>query len=194
MKKGLLISALLLALFAGGYTALPWYTAEQIVRAAEAEDIERLRGYIDFPTLRENLKLRLQQRLRESMGESVPEELSELLTAGANLFIVPILNQLVTPEGIGDLLRGGKNLREFERELYRDSLPDGEPVEPDPREREGDWRLLGWHFVDFNRVAADCGDDNGAQLRLILERQGLHWRLVDIALLDRKEELKWTGI
>lgn len=194
MKKGLLISALLLALFAGGYAALPRYTAEQIVRAAEAEDTERLRRYIDFPTLRENLKLRLQQRLRESMGESVPEELSELFAAGANLFIMPLLNQLVTPEGIGDLLRGGKNLREFERELYRDSLPNGEPVEPAPRDREGDWRLLSWRFLDFNHVAADCGDENGAQLRLILQRQGLHWRLVDIALLDRKENVDHTLI
>lgn len=185
MKKWLLTILLSLSVVAAGYIALPRYTLEQLVDAAEAENIDRLQRYIDFPALRDNLKAGVQRRLRESMDEAIPEELGELFAAGTNLFIGPILQQLVTPEGIAELLRGGKNLREFERDLYREYPPEDSQPMADDEDSTGDWHLQGWRFVDINRVSADYGGDGDTQLRLILERQGLHWRLVDIELFQR---------
>ncbi|MFC6977530.1 DUF2939 domain-containing protein [Microbulbifer taiwanensis] len=123
MKKWLCVVLISLALLAAGYIALPRYTIGQLEQAARNEDSEQLQRHIDFPALRDNLQQGLQRQLRESMGEEVPAELGDFLAAGANLLIAPLLQQLVTPEGIGELLRGGRELREFERELYRQSSP-----------------------------------------------------------------------
>jgi len=187
MKKWLWSSLVLLAMLAAGYVALPRYTVAQLEQAARSEDSERLQQYVDFPALRDNLQQRLQQRLHGSMGDSVPPELDELLTAGANLFIGPLLRQWITPAGIGELLRGGRNLAEFERELYRQARqPEygSQAVPPRPAEPAGDWQLQHWHLAGINSAVADYGDGERPQLRLYLERQGLHWRLVDIALLQ----------
>ncbi len=188
MKKWLFVTLFSFALLAAGYIALPRYTIEQLDQAARNENTEQLQRYIDFPALRDNLKLRLQRRLRESMGEEIPEEFGELLSAGANLFIGPLLQQLVTPEGIGELLRGGEELREFERELYGQSSPTPRQRPEGKEDREAGWHLQRWRFTGANRVTADYGEEGAAELRLILERRGLRWQLVDIQLLSLKSE------
>lgn len=184
MKK-LLVLAVLLSL--GGYIALPWYTVERIERTAAEDDVERLAGYIDFPTLRDNLKAGLQEDLRRSMGDDVPPELSDFLSAGTNLLIGPILRQLVTPEGMAELLRGGESLLAFERELYRRSGPPATGDEGSEEVTE-DWRLLGWRFDGLNRVHADYGPQGDPQLQLLLQRQGAQWRVVDLQFLPESEK------
>ncbi|WP_323846354.1 DUF2939 domain-containing protein [Microbulbifer magnicolonia] len=195
MKKLLWIALLSLTLLVAGYVALPGYSLEQLEQAAQdasaeqqsvrRQGVETLQHYVDFPVLRDNLKLRLQQRLRESMGDALPAEFDELISAGASLFIGPLLQQLVTPAGIADLLRGGRNLREFERELYRQQ---GAPAATELREPEtsGDsgWQRLRWRFAGIDRVVADYGERGQADLRLILARRGLRWQLVDLELLQ----------
>lgn len=188
MKKWLWISVVSLAVLAAGYIALPRYTVAQLEEAARREDVERLQRYIDFPVLRDNLKARVQERLRRSMDDSVPQELNELFTAGTNLFIGPLLQQLVTPAGVGDLLRGGRNLAEFERELYRQPADGGAGGDTGAPADDGEWQLLGWRLAGLNRATADYGSDGDVQLRLFLERRGLRWRLVDIALLQDKSQ------
>lgn len=188
MKKWLFVTLFSFALLAAGYIALPRYTIEQLEQAARNENTEQLQRHIDFPALRDNLKLRLQRRLRESMGEEIPEEFGELLSAGANLFIGPLLQQLVTPEGIGELLRGGEELREFERELYGQSSPSPRQLPEAKEDREAGWHLQRWRVAGANRVTADYGEEDAAELRLILERRGLRWQLVDIQLLSLKSE------
>jgi len=188
MKKWLLAALVAVVLLAVGYIALPEYTLDRLEQAAETENVEQLQRYIDFPALRDNLKVRLQRQLRESAGDDIPPEFGDLLVAGANLFIGPLLQHLVTPEGIGELLQGGRNLRAFERELYRQSSPSVEP--PPEMEEDGGagWHRQRWRFTGFNRVTADYGEDGETQLRLLLERQGMRWRLVDIELLAINNE------
>nr|WP_255771889.1 DUF2939 domain-containing protein [Microbulbifer guangxiensis] len=175
----LLVAALLLA---GGYVALPWNTVGQIERSAAENDPERLAGYIDFPTLRENLKAGLQEEVRRSMGDEVPPELSDFLSAGASLLAGPILRQLVTPEGMAELLRGGESLLDLQRELNRESTPP-QTGEQGQAEAAQEWRLLGWRFTGPSRVSADYGPEKDPQIQLLLERQGLQWRVVDLQFL-----------
>jgi hypothetical protein len=186
VKKWLLPGLLLLSLV-GAYVAMPWYSAQQIVQAARSDDTEKLASYIDFPSLRGNLKTHLQQRLRDSLGDSLPQELGGLFTAGTDLFIGPLLEQWITPEGIRDLLQGRRDLQQLEERVYgeRSGQRQTEPaVGENAKDRRQSWRLQNWHFTDLNHVAADCGEGDTAQLRLILQRQGLRWRLVDIRLLQ----------
>ena len=186
MKKWFLLALLLLV---GAYVGTPWYTARQIAEAAHREDLQRFRGYIDLPGLRANLKLQLEKRLRESLGADTAPELSDFLTAGANLFIGPLLQGMVTAEGLAALLRGDDPLWLFERELYRSADPH-RPERRTMEGREGDsgeLELVSLRFAGLDRVAADYGASEAAELRLILERQGIHWRVVDLGFPDTEE-------
>ncbi|GAA5525305.1 hypothetical protein Maes01_01871 [Microbulbifer aestuariivivens] len=178
----------LVTLLLAAYLALPWYTAEQIGRSAAEDDVQRLAGYIDFTALRGNLQASLQQDLRRSMGDDLPPELGDFLSAGSNLLIGPVLRQLVTPEGIAELLRGGDSLRTLQRELYRLGAPSVPEREMQGPEADA-WRLLGWRFTAIDRFRADYGPEGNAQLQLILQRQGMQWRVVDLQFLPASESI-----
>ena len=186
MKKWFLLA---LALLVAAYVGTSWYTAHQIAETAHKEDLQRFRGYIDLPSLHANLKQQLEQRLRDSLGGEASPELSDFLTAGANLFIGPLLQGLVTPEGLAALLRGGDQLWLFERELFRSTDRDGRGGRTmDERDSDnGELELVGLRFAGLGRVAADYGASDTAELRLILERQGVHWRVVDLDFPETDE-------
>lgn len=186
MKKWFLLALLLLV---ASYVGTAWHSARQIAETAHREDLQRFQGYIDLPSLRANLKLQLEQRLRESLGSETSPELSDFLTAGANLFIGPLLQGLVTAEGLAALLRGGDQLWLFERELYRSTDRDarsGRTMEERDSNSE-DLELVALRFTALDRVAADYGASDAAELRLILERQGVHWRVVDLEFPESEE-------
>ncbi|MCW8126265.1 DUF2939 domain-containing protein [Microbulbifer halophilus] len=186
MTKWFLRTLIPLVVLAGCYIAWPRYSIEMLENAARDEDLETLQDYVDFPALRDNLQSRLQRRVRESMADDLPAEWGDLFTAGTNLFMAPLLRQLVTPKGVAGLLRGGRDLRALERELYRQVPPPGGGPEAAPETGDhapDSWQLQGWGLVGIDRASADYGDGGRHELRLMLERQGLRWRLVDIALL-----------
>ncbi|AWF83047.1 hypothetical protein BTJ40_20725 [Microbulbifer sp. A4B17] len=199
MKKILWTGGLILVLVIAGYAALPFYSIGQLQRAAEmakseqpqvrSESIDTLERYIDFPVLRDNLKVRLQQQLRSSLSNSVPQEFDELLSAGANFFMEPLLQQFITPEGIADLLRGGEDLEAFEREIYRQGSEMQSSSESEPsteEDKEDSWQRMGWHFTDLNHLSVEYGEYGRPELRLLMQRNGLRWQLVDIQLIDDK--------
>ncbi|GAB2875262.1 DUF2939 domain-containing protein [Microbulbifer echini] len=199
MKRTLWAGAVILVLIAAGYVALPFYSMDQLQRAAQMakaeepekrrESIDTLERYVDFPVLRDNLRVRMQEQLRSSIGNSIPQEFDELLSAGANFVMGPLMQQFVTPEGIAALLRGGDDLRGIERELIgggaaqeERAIPLGEQDSEQGSKRN--WKRLKWRFTDINHFSVDYGEADRAELRLIMQRNGLHWQLVDIELLN----------
>ncbi|WP_444928898.1 DUF2939 domain-containing protein [Microbulbifer sp. SSSA002] len=197
MKKILWVGGLIAVLLGSGYVALPFYSIGQLQRAAEmakseqpqvrTESIDTLERYVDFPVLRDNLKVRLQQQLRSSLSNTIPQEFDELLSAGANFLMEPLLQQFITPEGIADLLRGGEDLEAFEREIYRQSSGTANRSGSYPsaqEETEATWQRMGWRFTDLNHLSVDYGERGRPELRLLMQRNGLRWQLVDIQLLN----------
>ncbi|WP_020414153.1 DUF2939 domain-containing protein [Microbulbifer variabilis] len=199
MKKTLWSGAVVLVLLIAGYVMLPFHALEQLQRAAQMavadepetrrESIDTLERYVDFPVLRDNLKLRLQSQLRSSIGNSIPQEFDELVTAGANFFMGPLLQQFITPEGVARLLRGGEDLQAFERELFaQDSQQEAAPVLENDQETGGtsnsSWQRMSWRFTDINHLSAEYGENDRAELRVLMQRNGLHWQLVDIELIS----------
>ncbi len=187
---------LAMLLLAAAYVGMPWYAASQVAATAHSEDMDRFRGYVDLPAVRTNLKRHLQQSLRGSMGEDMPRDLSDFLSAGANLFLGPLLEGLVTGESLAALLRGGDALWQFERELYppqpgRELSPAGSDDKTD--EDAGYLQLRRWGFTGINHIAADYGASDKTELRLILERQGLHWRVVELRFPEMEEKEQDRG-
>ncbi|WP_299594248.1 DUF2939 domain-containing protein [uncultured Microbulbifer sp.] len=207
MGKLLVKLALCLVVIAAVYAALPWYSAKQLIEAAHHEDTAALERYVDFPQLRFNIRRRLNDEVQESVGTNVPPELGGLLTAGADLILGPLVDRLISPQGISDLIQGQKDWRELERDLERalggagasppsapsTSLSPQQPPAPpsatedkvaaDPHDHH--WRLRHWYFSGLNTVGVICGnkeDDTG--VKLLLRRSGLRWQLVDMHLIN----------
>ncbi|WGL15594.1 DUF2939 domain-containing protein [Microbulbifer bruguierae] len=196
-----LLRGLVLQVLAGlVYAALPWYSARQLVDAAQHDDVTRLERYIDFPQLRGNIRRHLQDELRSSMSDNFPAEFGDLFAAGSDLLLGPLVDHLISPEGIADLIQGRQDWREFERELERvfsgsrqQSAPRSPSLPPERAAREGEvsraahdhhWKLQRWYFSGFNTVHVVCGSDDDTRVALILQRQGLRWRLVDMARVN----------
>ncbi|AQQ69079.1 hypothetical protein Mag101_16690 [Microbulbifer agarilyticus] len=197
MGKWLLRSLLLLSVLIMFYVALPWYSAHQLIEAAQNEDVARLERYVDFPQLRGNIRGRLQEEIRESISDDIPPALGDLFKAGADLFVGPLLERLISPEGIVQLVQGQKDWREFERELSgmggrRAPEPSdnqrpaqSEQAASPVAERGHHWRLHHWYFIGLNAVEVVCGNrDDFDRVLLRLQRNGLRWQLVDIELID----------
>ncbi|MFV8780879.1 DUF2939 domain-containing protein [Microbulbifer sp. SA54] len=205
MKKWWWRGLLLLFLGALVYAALPWYSARQLIEASQQGDVAQMERYIDFPQLRTNIKQRLQQELRTSMGHSVPKEFDGLFAAGSELILGPVVERLISPQGISELIQGRREWRELEKELAgavapgneRDQIPPTGEAQTESRtdaaraQERHRWQLQRWYFSGVNQVIVVCGsnaDEKRKQVELYLERQGLRWRLVDMALVDRREQ------
>ncbi|MBB5211542.1 DUF2939 domain-containing protein [Microbulbifer hydrolyticus] len=202
MGKWLLRAGLVLILLAGSYAALPWYSARQLIEAAHHEDMAGLARYVDFPRLRMNIRARLKSELQESMGAELPPELGGLFSAGADMLLGPLLDRLISPEGISDLIQGRKDWREFERDLERafgntgrTPAPTQPPETPSigvggagAHEHGHRWKLSHWHFSGLNSVEVICGNQGDASsVKLILQRKGLRWQLVDLYLINGQQ-------
>lgn len=199
MGKWLLRAGLVVVLLAGVYAALPWYSARQLIEAAHQEDTATLERYVDFPRLRMNIRERLKVELQQSMGADVPPELGGLFTVGADILLGPLVDRLISPQGVSDLIQGRKNWQEFERDLERvfdsgkrtppprkaDAPPQaaGNDIEAD--EHDHRWQLRRWYFSGLDTVVVICGSKSGAsRVRLLLQREGFRWKLVDMHLIN----------
>lgn len=197
LRIGLVLFLLIMA-----YAALPWYSARQLIEAAQHSDVAKLQRYVDFPQLRGNIRRRLQEEMHRSVGGDLPPELGDLFSAGADLFLGPLLERLISPEGISQLVQGQRDWREFERELSNlgtgrssagradrgsqpQPIPQEDPAGSADDEHSHHWQLQHWYFSGHSTVEVVCGNrDNDDRVQLQLQRKGLRWQLVDIRMLD----------
>ncbi|WP_043320020.1 DUF2939 domain-containing protein [Microbulbifer sp. HZ11] len=198
--KWLLRIGLVLLFLAMVYAALPWYSARQLIEAAQHNDAAKIERYVDFPVLRGNIRQRLQEEMHRSLGDDVPPQLGELFNAGADLFLGPLLERVISPEGITQLIQGQRDWREFERELgslgtgkRRSQGAEKPPVQSgrgvaddsDGTEHDHHWHMEHWYFSGLSTVEVICGNgDNNELVQLQLQRRGLRWQLVDIQKID----------
>src|SRR6476661_3616678 len=101
MRRLLIVLAALVALAAGWWFGSPYWTLHQMQTAARQGDSARLSHFVDYPAVRENLKA----QLRHEMLTQVPAEeqgngLAALGTAIASAMIDPLIDTLVTPDGL----------------------------------------------------------------------------------------------
>jgi hypothetical protein len=81
------------------YFASPLYTLKQMQSAAQANDADRLSAYIDYPTLREDMKSELMaQMLAESQKDG--GAFGPLGLAIGTAMIGPMIDGMVSPAGV----------------------------------------------------------------------------------------------
>jgi hypothetical protein len=163
MKK-LLVALVLLGIAIGTWWyASPLWTLHEMREAARTDDAEKLSEYVDYPALREDLKGELRRAMISEMTKQ-NDGFAMLGSAFALALIDPLIDVMVTPEGVEAMFDNAKRARLSEK---RPKLPE---ASSDPIvERQG-----------FDQFAVR--DKDPTKGSLIFRRHGLGWKLSGIDL------------
>jgi len=163
--------AMLLALAALVVVVLrgPQNTLDALDQAAARRDGAELARRADLPALKQSLgRVLLQQ-----VGGALPDDkgdnrkmLSQFIIAGA--LIGPLVDTLVTPEGIGALLRGQIAAR----------AAGGTAAGQLPAYKQS------WEGLSTVRATAISADGDPGPLVLVLRRDGLTWKLAGVEVRE----------
>lgn len=166
MKK-VLISVGILVVAVFGYAAAgPFITMHEIKAGIENKDTEKLADYVDFPTLRANMKdgfysYMVQQGTTEFEGNPF----GPLGIALEQKVIEGAVDSSTTPFGLSNLASGRPPLQ----------ASDG-PQLPEPFKNA----LYGYDSV--NRFSIWVAGDGARKVRFVLTRHGLSWKLSNIVV------------
>jgi len=166
---------LALALIVAWMVATPAVTVYQMRSAAAEHDGEALATYIDFPAVRDDLKDQLNARIaRQAADETGDEWLGSVGGMLAGFFVSKAVDALVTPAAVIQLMRG--DLPSLQAPKREDAPPPDEPGRGEP------FGKARYRYEAWDKFAVIVPASNGGELRFILRRHGLGWKLTAIKL------------
>ncbi len=144
----------------------PQDTLEAIHQAAASRDSAAIERNVDLPALKHSLgRLLLQQ-----VGGALPDDkgdnrkmMGQFMLAGA--LVGPLVETIVTPDGIGALLRG---------QIAARAIGGGGAQGPLPKYQQT------WDGLSAVRATALSADGDPGSLVLVLRRHGLFWKLAGV--------------
>jgi hypothetical protein len=156
-----------LAYFAAG----PYLALLKIRSGVEARDANQIAECVDFPALRQSLK----SQLEVAMAKKVAPELENnpfaaLGVAFASKLAEGLVDQMVTPEGLARLLAGQKPA----------ALAPGASVAASVAKKPLEGARLSYESLE--RFVVSVPTDTGEQMKFILTRSGLAWKLSGLEL------------
>ena len=176
MKKLAWLSTIVVAALLAYVAAGPFLTINAIRDAVQAEDSRALSKQVDFPALRQSLRLQLSDMLVREAGADVQSSL--LGAIGLQLAGSAVgsgVDAMVNPVGLSALMRG--------RRIW--SLAGGAPLLPagdDTAAQPDPLADAHYRYHSPSRFTATVRDDRDRPIEFVLTRQGLVWKLTDIRL------------
>ena len=166
-----------------GYTAWPLYDLLVLVRAIEVRDVETVKRHVYFDAVRRSLSSQLIAAYMRRTGNKV-SPLAQSMAAAALGIADPILNKLVSPEALSELLSVGWPV----------------PVVPNPPPGTVGismntigtiWQIFGNSEYGIGRFEASAPSALPQQQRFGLTFRLLQWRwqLADISLPETIQNL-----
>lgn len=158
---------LVLIVLVGVLVTQPYFTMKQIEKAINTRDAVKLAENIDFPSLRSNLKDQLTASIMKTLvTEDDPFAIFGM--ALASTLIDGLVEVILTPNGLTALLSG------VELESIDQADVSNNEINIFEHSR--------WTFENFSAVSLWVSSDTDEQIRFVLQRQGLKWRLCNIIL------------
>lgn len=188
-RLGIWIAALVLALFAAALYFGPHWTIYRMRTAIEQKDARALSSYVDFPSLRESLKVQMLVMFDRATGGAKDTPFGALGKALVVGVTNTMVDALVTPAGVLAMMEEGKV-----RPPTRPPMtPDGgaptqsqngrqpAPEAPLTHESSGQAPNYKLEYVDFSTVRIRAADDSSGAF--VLHRRNLfQWRLAEVEL------------
>ena len=176
MKKWIALIVLVAVLLLGYLAAGPFITYHAIREAVQSQDTAELAEHVDFPTLRRNLKLQVDDYVvRKAGADAQSSLLGAFAVRIASGIAGGMVDTMVTPVGIGALMEGRSVWHRASGSGITDNTYESAPT-PD-RLQEADYG-----FESLSRFTATVQSEDGQPLTFVLSRQGVEWKLTDIRL------------
>jgi hypothetical protein len=176
MKKWLAVIVAVLALAASWIAAGPFFTIHAIRNAVKEQDAARLSEYVDFPALRANLKLQIDNYVVRRAGPDMQANLlgaiALRLASGATDGIV---DAMTTPVGLAAVMEG----RNFWHRLGGQRSTDDTYATAPPRDPLEGAR---YRFESPSRFTATVSNADGEPVVFVLTRSGFTWKVSDVRL------------
>ena len=181
MKKFLPWLVGLFVIFAIYLYASPYLVLNNIKNAAQQGDADKLSGYIDFPSVKQSMKDQVKAAMVEELAASDEQDGFEALgTMLAAAMIDPLIDGLVTPDGVALMLQGQK----LDFDLNNDKPKD----KPEVKNEDIDYKAGYLSFNRFKVQIIDANDPNES-IDVIMHRDWLSWKVTRINFsLDSKDK------
>lgn len=167
----LLVAILVLAAWVA---AGPWLAIRAIDDSLQANDAKALAREVDFPRLRASLKRQLADRVVRAAGADVQASALGAFGLGLATGTTSLaVDATVNPVGLAALLEG----RAVWRQVGYDFAPPGADAATRRTFEDATYR-----YESLSRFTATLPAEDGSEMVVVLERQGLRWRLVDVHL------------
>lgn len=171
MKNFLPWLAGLVVIFVIYLYASPYIVLNNIKKAAEQGDADKLSGYIDFPSVKQSMKDQVKAFMIEEIASSEQEDGFEALgTMLATAMVDPIIDGVVTPDGVALMLQG----KELDIGLNKKS-----ESKPELKNRDIDYKTS---YLSFNRFKVQINDEDDAEksIDVIMHRDWFSWKVTSI--------------
>lgn len=209
MSKTLKFSLLALILIVLGWAyASPYWVLHQIKQAADQNDSDKISSYIDYPSVRDSLKLQLQAQMNSKINTQGNDALSKLGSLFASSMADQLVDSLVTPEAM-TLLFKAKGLHDdsrksadatqvqtpstatagqehamqasTEQDSAQQATPQQSQTDHSATPAKTDYRA---GYQSPNRFVVEIKDPHAADVDVVMQRSGLSWTISEVKLLS----------
>jgi hypothetical protein len=171
-QRKYLVCGLVGAFLLGGWQyATPYITLYQMYDAAKKEDFQSVATHVDFPALRESVKTNIQSTVQAEAAQQNNPLMGLVGAALSGFLLNPVVDTVVTPEGVAGLLMGQRLLLD-PKEPPSDRTQRPPDVDVSPRYEAFD------RFV----VGVKPKGENLPPVDIILKRDGLGWKVSALRL------------
>jgi hypothetical protein len=173
MKKAVWILGIVIITFIGYVAATPYITISNIKTSVVEQDSEKLSKNVDFPIFRQNLKKQFNTAMMKNVGAELQNNPFAAIAAGfATNMVDGVVDSFVTPSGLAMLMEGKKP--SLSRSMRRN------PSNTDQANRDDLFKNARYSYDSLNQFSIYVPTDTGDEIRFILQRDGLSWKLVDM--------------
>lgn len=195
MKKWIWGSGILVVFLIAAVLSAPFFTMYQIRSGIHKKDTAKLNTYVEFEELRLNLKDQLVRTIDEKFSKNTEMEenqFSQLTSNFAKRFATRMVDNYISPEGLGKLMGGGPKKEEKK-------IDDGKPTAEKNEEKTESSKNQS--FFDFSSedelklfknasfayqspsvFTVTMPTKNNKDVQFVLTRKGVFWKLTNIIL------------
>ena len=173
MKKAIWAVGIVFIVIIGFIAATPFFTVSSIKTAIVEKDSEQLSENVDFPVFRQNLKKQFNTAMMKNVSAEFQNNPFAAIAAGfATNMVDGVVDSFITPSGLAMLMEGKKP--------YLSRSRRRNPSNTDQANRDDLFKDARYSYDSLNRFSIYVPSDTGEEIRFILQRDGLSWKLVDM--------------
>lgn len=174
MNKKLIGAFIAIVVVICGYLyATPYLAINNIKKAAQAGDSEKVSKYIDYPSVRQSFKDQMNAMMMKEMANQKDDGFAALGAMLASTMVDKMIDGFVTPEGMTMMMKG-KDLKDAAQSSEEN------PTTQTKEEDQPEYKTRYTSLSDFEVVIQDPNDSKAVTVKMV--RDGLSWKVNKIVI------------